>query len=56
LISLRARKQLPVVIGEENVVLAFGISKNSNITIVRKSPKHPTGSQERKVWKYMENK
>jgi len=54
LISLRARKQLPVVVGEENVVLAFGISKNSNISIVRKSPKHPTGSQERKVWKYMD--
>eukprot|EP00833_Pecoramyces_ruminatium_P013244 jgi/Orpsp1_1/1187276/evm.model.d7180000056529.1 len=54
LISLRARKQLPVVVGEENVVLAFGISKNSNITIVRKSPKHPTGSQERKVWKFMD--
>ncbi|ORX55231.1 hypothetical protein BCR36DRAFT_321101 [Piromyces finnis] len=56
LISLRAHKQSPVVIGEENVVLAFGISKNSNISIVRKSPKYPTGSQERKVLKYMETK
>jgi len=54
LISLRSRKQLPVVVSEENVVLAFGISKNSNITIVRKSPKHPTSTQERKVWKYMD--
>lgn len=54
-VSLRSHKQSTtgssVVIGEENVVLAFGMVKNSSITIVRKLQKHQTGSQERRVWK-----